>query len=171
MKNTGKEMQIEKCNSPVEGPARPRRLGNGEGLLPHADRRKRRRGAAAILVLVGLAVVTLIFLSILKLIAVQRQSVELQTRQVQAAWLADSGVQRARARLTADSGYHGETWNIPAQEIGGRDGAAIVIRVEEVAGKPDRRTIHVEANYPDDPIQRSRQSRELVVPVPATTKK
>ena len=42
-----------------------------------------------------MAVATTIFLSVLKLIAVQRQSVELQTRQIQAGWLAESAVQRA----------------------------------------------------------------------------
>ena len=52
-----------------------------------------RRGL--IVVLIGMAVATMIFLSVLKLIAVQRQSVELQTRQIQAGWLAESAVQRA----------------------------------------------------------------------------
>ena len=90
-----------------------------------------RKGAAMIVVLVGLAVATTIFLSVLKLIAVQRQSVELQARQIQAGWLAESAVQRAAARLSAEAGYRGETWNISAQEIGGRDGATIAIRVDE----------------------------------------
>ena len=44
-----------------------------------------------------MALATVIFLSVLKLIAVQRQSMELQTRQIQAEWLAESAVQRACA--------------------------------------------------------------------------
>ena len=122
-------------------------------------------GAALIVVLIGMTVATMIFLSVLKLIAVQRQSVELQTRQIQAGWLAESAVQRACARLSTEANYRGETWNISARDIGGRDGAAIVIRVDDVPGKPNRRTVHVEADYPDDPYQRARQSREVIVPM------
>ena len=100
----------------------------------------KRKGVAMVVVLIGLAVATTIFLSVLKLIAVQRQSVELQARQIQAGWLAESAVQRALARLSADANYRGETWNISAQDIGGRDGATIAIRVDDVPGKSDRRS-------------------------------
>ncbi len=131
-------------------------------------RRKRyNKGVALVVVLIGMAMATMIFLSVLKLIAVQRQSVELQSRQIQAGWLAESAVQRAAARLSAEANYRGETWNISAQDLGGRDGATIAIRVDDVAGKPDRRTVHVEADYPDDPYQRARQSREVIVSVKA----
>jgi type II secretory pathway component PulK len=130
-----------------------------------ARRLRYNRGAALVVVLIGMAVATVIFLSVLKLIAVQRQSVELQARQIQAGWLAESALERAAARLSADGNYRGETWNISAQDLGGRDGAAIAIRVEDVPGKADRRTIHVEADYPDDPNQRARQSREVIVPL------
>jgi type II secretory pathway component PulK len=122
-----------------------------------------RRGVALIVVLIGLAATTLIVLSILKLIAVERQSVELQSRQMQAGWLADAALDRASARLAADANYRGETWTLSAKDIGGRDGARIAIRVEEVAGKPDRRRVHVEADYPDDPERRSRQVRDATL--------
>jgi len=123
---------------------------------------------ALIVVLIGMAMATMVFLAVLKLIAVERQAVELQSRQIQAGWLAESAVQRASARLAAAANYRGETWNISAQDIGGRDGAAIVIRVDEIPGKPDRRKVHVEAalflsNRPNDPNQQARQSRELIV--------
>ncbi len=129
---------------------------------------KPNRGAALIMVLVGMALATTIFLSVLRLIAVQRQSVELHFRQIQAGWLAESAVQRATARLSAETKYRGETWNISPQDLGGRDGAAITIRVEDVAGRPDRRKVHVEADYPDDPFQRARQTREAIVPIPSS---
>jgi len=119
-----------------------------------------------VVVLIGMAVATMIFLSVLKLIALQRQSVELQTRQIQAGWLAESGVQRASARLAAEANYRGETWTIPAQDIGGRDSASIAIRVDGIPAKLDRRAVHVEADYPNDPDQRARQVRDIVVPAP-----
>jgi len=123
------------------------------------------KGVATVLLLVSLAVATMIFLSVLKLIAVQRQSVASQARQAQADWLAESALERAAARLSADPGYHGETWKISPQEIDSRDGAAIVIRVDEVPGKPDRRAVHVQADYPDDPYERARQVRDTIVPL------
>jgi type II secretory pathway component PulK len=125
-----------------------------------------REGVALLVVVIGLGVATMIFLSILKLMAIERQSVELQARQIQTGWLAESAVERASARLAADAKYRGETWNPSAQEIGGRDGARITIRVDDVAGKPDRRAVHVEADYPDDPNQRSQQLRDAIVHVP-----
>ena len=72
----------------VNSPHRSR-LPEGEG--------ERRRGAALVVVLIGMAVAMAIFFSVLKMIAVQRQSVELQTRQIQAGWLAESAVERACA--------------------------------------------------------------------------
>lgn len=125
--------------------------------------RPRRGGAAMIVVLLGLVLATAVFLSVLKLIALQRESVDLQTRQIQADWLAQSAVERGRARLSAEPGYRGETWNISARDIGGRDAATAVIRVDDVAGKPDRRAIHVEAVYSHDPSQRVQQTRDVVV--------
>ena len=142
------------------------------GLPPTPDRSQARclrynRGAALIVVLIGMAVATTIFLSVLKLIAVQRQSVELQTRQIQASWLAESAVQRAAARLSAEASYRGETWNISAQDMGGRDDATITICVDAVSGRPDRRTIHVEADCPTDPRQRARQGRDVLIRIPS----
>jgi type II secretory pathway component PulK len=124
---------------------------------------KRNSGTALILVLVGLVVATSIFLSVLKWIAVQRQSIELQGWQTQAGWLAESAIQRASARLAAEATYRGETWSISPKDLGGRDGATVAIRVNDVAGKPDRRAIHVEADYPSDPLQRVRQARDVIV--------
>jgi len=131
----------------------------------------KRLGAAMIVVLIGMTVATSIFLSILKLIALERQAVELQARQLQAGWLAESAVQRACARLATETNYRGETWKLSAKELGGRDAATIAIRVEDVAGKPDRRSVHVEADYPDDPHERARVGRELVVRAPISQKK
>ena len=76
-------------------------------------------------------------------------------------------VQRARARLAAETNYRGETWNISPRDLGGRDGATIAIRVDDVPGQPDRRAVHVRADYPDDPDQRARQDRSVIVTVKA----
>ncbi len=119
------------------------------------------------MVLLGMVLAATMFLSVLRLVAVQRQSVELQFRQTQAAWLAESAVERAKAKLSAEAGYRGETWNVSPHDLGGRDGAAVAIHVDDVAGKPDRRKIHVEADYPVDPLQRARQVRDAIVSIPS----
>jgi hypothetical protein len=52
-------------------------------------------------------------------------------RQAQAVLLAEAGLVRARVRVDGDASYSGETWQIAAESIGGRDGAQVVIAVEE----------------------------------------
>jgi hypothetical protein len=82
---------------------------------------------------------------------------------VQAQWLAEAGLERAAARLAGQPGYSGETWTIPAGQLGGNVGAVVRIRVESVARPPARRRVAVEADYPDDPLHRSRCTKEIVL--------
>ena len=124
-----------------------------------------RTGTALVVVLVALAVTTLLFMAAMKMILVERKTIELSSRQIRAGWLADSGVERAAARLAADAKYRGETWNVSAEDLGGRDGGKITIKVEQVPGKADRRAVHVEADYPPEPEQRARETRDVTVKV------
>jgi hypothetical protein len=123
----------------------------------------RSRGTALILVLVALAVTTLLFMAAMKMIVVQRKTIEVNARQIQAGWLADSGIRRAAARLAAEADYRGETWNISAEDLGGRDGGIVTIKVEQVPGKADRRAVHVEADYPPELEQRARETRDVTI--------
>jgi hypothetical protein len=125
----------------------------------------RRRATALIVVLVSLAITTLLFLAATKMIVVQRKSIELNARQIQADWLADSGIRRAAARLASDANYRGEAWKISVDELGGRDAGLVTIKVERVPGKQDRRSVHVEADYPPEIEQRARERREVVIGV------
>ncbi len=84
---------------------------------------------------------------------------------MQTRWLAEAGVERAVARLAADAGYTGETWNIPADEIAGGKGGVVRIRTETIAGSPEGRTIRVEADYPDDPQHHCRQVKQIVADI------
>ena len=122
-----------------------------------------KQGAALIVVLAGLAVTMVMFLAAMKLILVQRKSIELTAWRIQANWLAESGIQRAAARLAADANYRGESWNVSAEELGGRDGGAVTIRVEPTPDKADRRTVRVDADYPSDPQQRARVTRDVTL--------
>jgi hypothetical protein len=124
-----------------------------------------RKGTALVVVLVGLAVTTLLFMAAMKMIAVQRKTIELGSRQIQAGWLADSGIQRAVARLADDKNYHGETWHISAKDLGGRDGGLVTIKVEQVPDKSDRRAVHVVADFPPEPEQRARETRDVTIKI------
>jgi len=125
----------------------------------------RRRGIVLLVILVCLAVASAIFVVLAKQAAAERRALQTHHWGVQAQWLAEAGVERAVARLAANAGYVGETWNVPAEELAGRHGAVVRIRAETPADQPDRRVIRVEADYPDDPQHRCRQVKQITADV------
>jgi hypothetical protein len=84
-------------------------------------------------------------------------------RRLQAEWLAESAIDRAAARLDADPTYAGETWTIPADRLGSRDGASVRIDVAPVPDHPDRRLTRARADYPAEGPRRTRHSRALTI--------
>lgn len=135
------------------------------------------RGMTVVAVLVCLVILTLISGAILKASAARRQLAVQQERQLQAEWLAESGVQRARARLAGDRDYTGETWSLALHDLGltgrvseakGKSGsettaARVTIAVELIPAAANRRRVHIQADYPLDEPRRSRHSRELTI--------
>ena len=89
--------------------------------------------------LIGLIVIGIICAGLLKVALARRAEVGAEERGLQADWLAESGLERASARLSAAGDYSGETWQIPAEELGGRASGTVAIRVEPVADHPERR--------------------------------
>jgi hypothetical protein len=136
-----------------------------------------RRGLTTIAVLICLVIITLISGALLKVSLAQRNMNGDRERRLQAEWLAESGVDRALARLTVDHNYSGETWPITAGELGlpettaptespwrtARSAAIVTIAVEPIAGEANRRRIRVQADYPVDPPRRSRYSKQLLI--------
>jgi len=144
-----------------------------------------RRGMTTIAVLVCLLIITLISGALLKVGLAQRDLSRDRERRLQAEWLAESGADRALARLTLDHTYTGETWPITARELGlpegtaptgstgqaDRSGAIVTIAVEPIAGKANRRRIRVQADYPPDPPRRSRHTKQMLIDLePSKTK-
>ena len=123
----------------------------------------RRRGLVLLFVLAVIAVATVRMVTLARTLVSAREELQTQSWQLQAGWLARSGLQRAVARLNERPDYAGETWKVSAGEIGGRDGAAVRIDVEPLAGEPSRRRVRVVADYPDGPQHRARESREAIV--------
>ena len=105
---------------------------------------------------------SVIFVALLQLSVAQRRRVEAEAWQVQAAWLAESAVERAVARLAADADYQGETWRLSADDLGTRQGAVVQIDVETIPEHEQRRRIRAQADYPDHPQHRARHSKQIV---------
>ena len=92
----------------------------GEGSL-RQNRRGTRRGVLLAVVIVCLAVASAVLLAVVKTTVTASRQVQTQAWQTQARWLAESGLERAAARLATDADYAGETWRVPAAAFGGVD--------------------------------------------------
>ena len=130
----------------------------------------RHRGAILVIIMVCLVIGTAILGSLAGMAFSGRQSLRAVGWQMQARWLAESGIERAAARLAADRHYSGEHWVVPAQELGGPEAAAVNIRLETPTNQPTVRRVHVEADYPDDPLHRCRQSKLVLIELPKPSK-
>ncbi|MFC1596812.1 hypothetical protein ACFL5Q_02590 [Planctomycetota bacterium] len=124
-----------------------------------------RRGAVLLVALVVIIVAAAVFVSVLQLSVAERRRVETEAWQVQAAWLAESGLERAAAQLAANPVYAGETWNLSADLLGAAHGAVVRIEVETVEEQEQRRLVRCVADYPDHPHRRARESKQLMIDV------
>jgi len=122
-----------------------------------------RRGMILILVLVCLAVAAALIVVAVRRAVVVNRGAQLAGQNLQAAWLAESGLQRAAARLAADPEYSGETWSVPAAELDGRHAGKVAVTVRPAADSPRRRIVRVTAVFPDDPLFRTRQTKEIII--------
>ena len=82
------------------------------------------RGMTVVAVLVCLIILTLISGAVLKVGVAQRELARSQERRLQAEWLAESGAERAIARLARDRDYAGETWSRQPADLGQSERAA-----------------------------------------------
>ncbi len=144
------------------------------------------RGMTVVAMLVCLIVLTLISGAILKVSVAQREFARGQERRLQAEWLAESGTQRAIARLAGDHDYAGEKWSLNFHDLGQGerehapagggpsmpDQAAgeISIAVERVPAAPNRRRVRVRADYPLEASRRSRHTKEFTIDLKSSQK-
>ncbi|HEY2159042.1 MAG TPA: hypothetical protein VGH33_25665 [Isosphaeraceae bacterium] len=128
-----------------------------------------RSGFVAAVAVVVLFLLVLLGGGLLRVVWMRHADLRGAERRLQAEWLAESALDRASARLAADSGYRGETWNIPAERLNGRDAATVLIEVRPVPDHPDRRALLARADYPTAGTRRARQSREITIVVPVAT--
>src|SRR5436305_2022668 len=121
----------------------PRRYGHEIG-------RDRRRAMITIVVLVCLLVITLMAAALIRLTRSHHALLRNEERTLQAEWLAEPALRRASARLADDPKYAGETWSIPAEDLGGPDPGAVTIVVRPRDGEDAGRLVDVEvlADFP-----------------------
>ena len=143
----------------------------------HRKAREPRRGMTIVAVLVCLLVVMLLGAALLRVALAERDSNRDQERRLQAEWLVESGLERARARLTADASYAGETWHIAPAELGLEEAGAtaalaenadraagvVTIAVDRPAKASGRRRVRVQADYPRGGPHPSRHSQERFI--------
>jgi Tfp pilus assembly protein PilV len=133
--------------------------------IPNRWRGVRRSGAALIAVLIALTVATVLFGTLLRSSAQERAAVRRHQHALQAEYLAEGGIELAAARLAADNQYAGETWQVAAGQFGGKEAGRVEIRVEPVEGQPHKRVVQITADYPDDPLRRARESKQITLDV------
>jgi hypothetical protein len=122
---------------------------------------RNRPGAVLLTVLICLTIGSLMFGVVLRTGLAERRLVRAQERQMQAALLAESALERAAARLAADRDYREETWTISADELGAE--GVVQIKVETNAASGSGRIIRVQADYPAKANDRARESRQRTI--------
>ena len=125
--------------------------------------RPERRGSAIVAVVVCLVAITTICGALLRVGLEERRILRGEEHRLQAEWLAESGMARAVARLAESDDYDGETWEIPANALGGASPGLVKIVVTDVKSEPRHRLVTVQADYPSGTDRRSRQSHQLIV--------
>jgi len=129
-------------------------------------RRRNRTGFALVAVIGCLVATMLILAAVVKTAVVGYRAARAEAWQIQAVWLAESGLQRAAWQLSNNADYVGETWTLSTQQLDGTHGGSVRIEVESPGGQPGRRLVRARAEYPDDPQHRVRYTKEIWVEVP-----
>src|SRR5262245_56471610 len=114
-----------------------------------ASSRRHPRGLAIVPVLLCFVLILLLCGALFRVAVARRDQLRSEDLALQTEWLVESGCERAAAQLARSSQYRGETWTIPAAELGGSWGATVSITVEQGTSDSASRLVTVAATYPD----------------------
>jgi type II secretory pathway component PulK len=116
-----------------------------------------------VMAMVTMAVVAAMAVQVaVSLVATHRQTRRYHD-ELQAAWLAESALDRAAARLADDEKYEGETWQPVVAGESEEEAGKVEIAVETTDGG---RRITARAHWPDVEVHRVLVERERIVPSP-----
>lgn len=121
---------------------------------PLARPRSPRRGGALIIALVLLTVASLLGVVVVRSVIAHARQLQRTPWRLQAEALVEAGLNRAAAQLATSPDYAGETWRIPAADLGDRFAARVDIR-RDTAG------LTVTVHYPDRPTDRVLLTRSI----------
>jgi len=120
-----------------------------------------RRGAAMVIALVTLLVITLLSGAIVRSLLLHLRQTRVTAIELQASTLADAALARAVAQIRANRQYDGETWRAPTRDADDAEHSGVA--EIHIARNGDRLTIEVAARYPDDPMHRVLATRRLEI--------
>jgi type II secretory pathway component PulK len=122
----------------------------------------RRRGTVLIVALVCLVVIMALIGGLLRGTLRARRQLHAERDKRQAELLLRAGIDRAAFRLAKEADYHGETWDLPAESIAGKNAGQVTIEAtREAAGQVWK--LHVVAEYPVGSDLSVRRSRTILV--------
>jgi hypothetical protein len=124
---------------------------------------RNRRGGALVIGLVALVILAMIEGVLIQGGLARRRLLQAEERRLQAAWLGESGLDRAAAAQAKDTGYKGETWEVSADELGGRESAVVRLEVEPAEGRAERRRVRIHVDYPREGPVRTRWEHDYVI--------
>lgn len=122
-----------------------------------------RAGVVLFALLVCLVAATGMFTILIQTTFTHGRQFRVSERRLQAAWLVESGVERAALQLAADPKYQGEVWQVPAGELAGHDAATVRIEVKSVANAPRRRELRVAVDYPAGALTGARLQKQVML--------
>ena len=122
-----------------------------------------RRGAAMSAALVCCLACALILSALVRQVVIRSRGQARQLQQLQAYWLVQAGLDRARHRLQRDAAYAGEVWRLDQGQLPAV--AEVQIRVNRA---DQQATIDVVAAYPLDDPSPTRSQKTLIRQLPST---
>lgn len=123
--------------------------------------RRSRTGAALIIALICVLLVSMIAMMLVRTALLQLDQLTQEEQWMQADWLAESALSLSAARLRDNPTYAGEIW-LPQSSGPSASLGRVVIEVA-ASGEPktpSSRRIRVVVDVPDDPVKRVRVTRE-----------
>lgn len=123
----------------------------------------RRRGVVILIAALFLVMATFVTIRLATAMVSEHRQMRLRQRQLQSVWLAESGIERAVAKLRWDAAYEGETWTLPAETTGQAFGGVVEIQINMVDGESQRRLVSVVADFPAELPHRVRRSKTIAV--------
>lgn len=123
-----------------------------------------RRGAFLLMAMVCLVLTSALLGTLLKMAVFSRKAAQTEVAALQAEWLAESALDRAAVKLLGDANYQGETWDIPQEELGGKEAGQVIIAVKP--GEASHlRTVEAIARFPVGEPRGVKRTKRIAVAI------